>query len=145
MPQPVLETDRTLTVLSKLAVEEIPFTSQCIVWHKRLVHPRRLSGPHWIQRVGILLPLIIHNRSNDSMIWASSASLCTIGSNRNLNKCGQAWGLGNYINRHRGCINGIIPQRTMSATVEALIGAVFIDSKHSLSYVKIAMKSLGLI
>jgi dsRNA-specific ribonuclease len=33
----------------------------------------------------------------------------------------------------------------MTATVEALIGAVFIDSGESLKAVKMAMKSLGLI
>jgi dsRNA-specific ribonuclease len=33
----------------------------------------------------------------------------------------------------------------MSATVEALIGAIFLDSGKSLRVVKIAMKGLGLL
>ncbi|KAG4427505.1 hypothetical protein IFR05_017012 [Cadophora sp. M221] len=73
-----------------------------------------------------------------------STSLRTIGNNHNLNKRGQAFGLRKFINKHRSVVNDLVPQRTMSATVEALIGAVFIDSNQSLKDVKIAMKGLGL-
>ena len=72
-------------------------------------------------------------------------SLCSIASNRNLNQRGQACALGRYINQHSRFVDGTTPQRTMSATVEALIGAVFLDSKHNLEAVKVAMKGLGLV
>ncbi|PVH77294.1 ribonuclease III [Cadophora sp. DSE1049] len=72
-------------------------------------------------------------------------TLVSIASNRNLNDCGQANGLSNFINKGRQFANGEIPPRTMSATVEALIGAVFMDSGESLEAVKVAMRGLGLL
>jgi ribonuclease III len=69
----------------------------------------------------------------------------SIGSNRNLDKCGRVNGLERFINPHCSFGKGVIPPRTMTATIEALIGAVFIDSGESLKAVKMAMKGLGLI
>jgi hypothetical protein len=69
---------------------------------------------------------------------------CTIGSNRHLDKCGRAAGLDKFVNRNRNT-KGIVPKGTMSATVEALIGAVFIDSGESLQAVKGAITGLGLL
>ena len=37
-----------------------------------------------------------------------------------------------------------VPRGTMAATVEALIGAVYVDSGENLRAVKVAMKGLGL-
>jgi dsRNA-specific ribonuclease len=56
-------------------------------------------------------------------------------------------GLEAFINPHSRFLDGglHIPPRTMSATVEALIGAIFLDSGKSLRVVKIAMKGLGLL
>lgn len=48
-------------------------------------------------------------------------------------------------NSQFGQVGRAIPARTMSATVEALIGAVFVDSGENLKIVKIAMKGLGLL
>jgi dsRNA-specific ribonuclease len=50
-----------------------------------------------------------------------------------------------FINKNRSFLKGVIPQRTMAATVEALIGAVYVDSGESLRAVEVAMKGLGLI
>jgi hypothetical protein len=49
-----------------------------------------------------------------------------------------------YVNKNRST-RGSVPKSTMSAAVEALIGAVFIDSGESLPAVKVAIKGLGLL
>lgn len=67
-----------------------------------------------------------------------------VGSNRHLDKCGRAAGLERYVNKNRST-KGFVPKSTMSAAVEALIGAVFIDSGESLHAVKVAIKGLGLL
>ncbi len=47
------------------------------------------------------------------------------------------------INQNR-TTKGVVPESTMSAAVEVLLGAVLIHSGESLRAVKIAMKGLGL-
>ena len=67
-----------------------------------------------------------------------------IGSNAHLERCGRAIGLEEYINKNSSH-HGAVPKRTMSAAVEALIGAVFIDSGESLHAVNLAIRGLGLL
>jgi ribonuclease-3 len=69
----------------------------------------------------------------------------SIGSNENLIQCAGDNNLERFINRNNSFSNREIPPRTMSTTVEALIGAVFVDSGESLSAVKVAMRGLGQI
>ena len=71
----------------------------------------------------------------------------SIGCNRNLDKRGREAGLEDLINPNRRFHDGgrHIPPKTMSATVEALIGAVFLDSSENLQAAKAAMKGLGLL
>ncbi|KAH9215222.1 ribonuclease III domain-containing protein [Leptodontidium sp. 2 PMI_412] len=72
-------------------------------------------------------------------------ALVAISSNKNLNERGQESGLSVFINKNKSFPNGVVPPRTMSDTVEALIGAVFVDSSESLEAVKVAMTGLGLV
>lgn len=69
----------------------------------------------------------------------------SVGNNRNLDKCGRDNQFQKYINPHRSFAKGVIPPRTMAATVEALIGAVFRDSGGRLDAARVAMMGLGLV
>jgi dsRNA-specific ribonuclease len=79
------------------------------------------------------------------VIEAGNGLSSSVGSNRNLDRCGRENGLDKFITPHPSFVEGTIPPRTMSATVEALIGAVFLDSGENLEAVKRAMKGLGLL
>lgn len=72
-------------------------------------------------------------------------TLVSAACNRNLEKCGRDNGLDRYINKNRSFANEIVPPRCMSATVEALIGAMFLDTGESLKTVKVATRGLGLL
>ena len=74
-----------------------------------------------------------------------NGTVCAVGNHRNLEKCGRDNGLAKFITPNYTCRKSEIPRRTMTATVEALLGAVFIDSAEDLKAVKTAMKGLGLI
>ncbi|KAG4442918.1 hypothetical protein IFR05_001622 [Cadophora sp. M221] len=76
---------------------------------------------------------------------SGDATLAAVSGNSNLDQCGRACGLSEYINKHKSFANGVVPHRTMSDTVEALIGAVFLDSEESFAAVKVAMRGLGLL
>ncbi|KAL8919897.1 MAG: hypothetical protein Q9172_004745 [Xanthocarpia lactea] len=67
-----------------------------------------------------------------------------VGSNQNLNQIGNAKGLNAFVilaGAQAG--QGTIPPATMAATVEAIIGAVYLDS-NSMSTVMGVMSTLGL-
>lgn len=85
----------------------------------------------------------IDDEQADFIIEIGHETPAGISNNRNLNQCGQAKGLARFINKPNS--NGRIPPRIMSDTVEALIGAVFIDSGEGLEAVKGAMRVLGLL
>lgn len=69
-----------------------------------------------------------------------------VGTNRHLATCGCAAGLEQLINPNPYFEKGgrVIPNGTMATTVEALVGAVWLDSGRNLKAVKRAMKGLGL-
>lgn len=83
--------------------------------------------------------------ANLGCVDSGNKHLCGIASNRNLDKCGRDNDLEKYVNPHKSFKRGQIPPKTMAATVEALLGAVFIDSGENLKAVKIAMTGLGLV
>ena len=73
----------------------------------------------------------------------------SIANNRHLQECCRTAGLEPLINPNsyfKKSENGrrIIPNGTMTTTIEALIGAAWMDSDRNLKAVKKAMKALGL-
>lgn len=72
---------------------------------------------------------------------AGNAVSCSVGNNGYLDMCGRENGLQKYINLHRGFGKGVVPLRTMCATVEALVGAVFRGAGERLEAAKVAMRA----
>ncbi|KAJ9663579.1 hypothetical protein H2201_005540 [Coniosporium apollinis] len=68
--------------------------------------------------------------------------LSSVGSNANLNSVGQRNGLSSFVNGNPSQ-RGVVPPNTMAATVEATLGAVFLDS--GLQSVAEVMQTLGLM
>lgn len=66
-----------------------------------------------------------------------------IGSNANLDKVGRTYGLDNLINKNPADKDGSVGQITMAATVEAILGAVYLDS--NMRAVTRVMWNLGLM
>lgn len=66
-----------------------------------------------------------------------------IGSNANLDKVGRTHGLDKLINKNPSDENASVGQITMATTVEAILGAVYIDS--DMKSVTAVMWNLGLI
>ncbi|KAL8947092.1 MAG: hypothetical protein Q9222_006589 [Ikaeria aurantiellina] len=64
-----------------------------------------------------------------------------IGSNQNLNSVGLQAGLHNHVNRAGG--STAVAPATMATTVQAVLGAVYLDS--DLQSVKSVMQTLGLV
>lgn len=67
--------------------------------------------------------------------------LTSIGSNANLNSVGRRNGLNSFVHGNPSQ-RGLVPPNTMAATVEAILGAVFLDS--GLQSVAEVMQTLGL-
>ncbi|KAL8659523.1 MAG: hypothetical protein Q9202_007092, partial [Teloschistes flavicans] len=68
-----------------------------------------------------------------------------IASNKNLNDVGHASNFNAFVILPNGQVREpTIPPATMAATVEAIIGAVYLDSK-SLDTVKTVMITMGLV
>lgn len=65
-----------------------------------------------------------------------------VGSNTNLDRIGRVTGLVAFVNRNPSTLGAVSPV-TMSATVEAVLGAVYLDS--DMNTVKRVMNTLGLV
>lgn len=63
--------------------------------------------------------------------------------NANLGRVGRDAGLQQHIIVNPGHV-GDITERTMATTVEAILGAIYLDSKHDLEAVETAMVAFGL-
>ncbi|KAL8701941.1 MAG: hypothetical protein Q9201_004646 [Fulgogasparrea decipioides] len=72
----------------------------------------------------------------------SKASVAT--GNNHLANVGNYLGLGDFVNKNRSQGN-VVPTRVMTATVEAIIGAVFLDSNHNFTTVRQVMQNIGLV
>ncbi|KAI9047765.1 hypothetical protein LZ554_008475 [Drepanopeziza brunnea f. sp. 'monogermtubi'] len=96
---------------------------------------------------GILSTVILCNwyHRRDSTRCTGSRDMAQLACNRHLVQCGRNCGLEKYINKHRSFVDGKVPPVTMSAAVEALIGAVFLDSGKRHDAAELAMKGLGVI
>jgi hypothetical protein len=83
-------------------------------------------------------------RNMPVIMWIGQGHELSFGNNRNLDKCGREAGLEDLINPNHRFIDGgrVIPPRTMSATVEALIGTMFVDSGENMWAVKAGFESL---
>ena len=68
--------------------------------------------------------------------------LQTIGSNNNLDRVGRVHGLDAYVHINPG--GNTVAPNTMAATVEALLGAIYLDSGHDIEAVNAVMNRLGL-
>ena len=66
----------------------------------------------------------------------------TVASNANLERIGNATGLVAFVNLNRGS-GGFVSKAVMTATVEAILGAVYLDSH--MDTVKRVMNTLGLV
>ena len=66
----------------------------------------------------------------------------SVANNANLEMIGHATGLVAFVNLERGS-QGVVSKVTMSATVEAILGAVYLDS--NMDTVKRVMNTLGLV
>lgn len=73
-----------------------------------------------------------------------NALISRIASNANLNNIGQILNLGRYINRNPSAVGVRVAPATMASTVEAIIGAVYLDSDKDLDTIEAVMLALGL-
>lgn len=71
-----------------------------------------------------------------------SHELEQVGSNRNLNVVGRRNGLGKYVNKNP-VQKGVVGLVTMATTVEAILGAVWIDSGYDIEEVRDVMEVWG--
>ncbi|EON64602.1 hypothetical protein W97_03835 [Coniosporium apollinis CBS 100218] len=69
-------------------------------------------------------------------------NVSTVGSNTNLDSVGRRNGLNSFVEGNPSQ-QGVVPPNTMAATVEAILGAVFLDS--GLESVAEVMETLGLV
>ena len=74
----------------------------------------------------------------------ADARLQSIAGNTNLARAGRIHGLDAHITTHPGH-KGPVSNKTLATTVEAILGAIFLDSSKDLTAVKDAMEALGLI
>lgn len=65
-----------------------------------------------------------------------------VGGNLNLDRIGRVTGLVAFVNQNPSTL-GVVSPVTMSATVEAVLGAVYLDS--DMNTVKRVMNTLGLV
>ncbi|KAL8725862.1 MAG: hypothetical protein Q9181_006263 [Wetmoreana brouardii] len=72
----------------------------------------------------------------------NKASVAT--GNNHLANVGNHLGLGDFVNKNQSQGN-VVPTRVMTATVEAIIGAVFLDSNHNFTIVRQVMQNIGLV
>ena len=66
----------------------------------------------------------------------------SVANNANLERIGNESGLVTFVNLHRGSL-GVVSKVIMTATVEAVLGAVYLDS--NMDTVKRVMNTLGLV
>ncbi|KAL2358725.1 RNAse III [Cryomyces antarcticus] len=67
-----------------------------------------------------------------------------IGGNASLARVGHECAISHYIVTHPGHF-GRVSDKVVAATVEAIIGAIYVDSGKDIAVVKSAMEALGLI
>ena len=73
-----------------------------------------------------------------------SAILREVSSNENLDRVGRLHGIDRFVNKNPSQGNEV-PFNIMTATVEAILGAVWLDSQHDLDAVRRVMGTLGLV
>jgi ribonuclease-3 len=66
-----------------------------------------------------------------------------LGSNRKLSEVARSSGLAKYIAQNP-CQQGQVPQETAASTVEALVGAVYLDCGENISTVRKVLEAIGL-
>ena len=81
--------------------------------------------------------------STDSGAEKGSNMISRIGGNTNLANIGQHLGLTRYIGKNKAQ-GQMISTRVMSATVEAIIGAVFLDCNYDIPAVRQVMETIGI-
>ena len=64
-------------------------------------------------------------------------------SNRKLSQVAQESGLVNYVTKNP-CQQGDVPQETAASTVEAVVGAVYLDCGKNMSTVKRVLDAINL-
>ena len=79
----------------------------------------------------------------DCLLGIISNAVSRIGSNSNLDQCGRMNGLEHFINKNPSQGNNVSPV-TMTATVEAILAAVYYDSGRTTDNVRTVMDTLGL-
>lgn len=90
--------------------------------------------------------------SGYARLWTllETLTLLDVGHNRVKNLCrntklsqvAQRSGISSYITKNP-CQSGLVPQETAASTIEALVGAVYLDSGEDISTVKKALKAIG--
>ena len=81
--------------------------------------------------------------TSDSCLASFNAIVQDVGSNRNLDGVGRTLDLDALVNNNRSQGN-VISAITMTATVEAILGAVFLDAGQDLEAVKSVMTRFNL-
>lgn len=66
-----------------------------------------------------------------------------VGSNANLNRIGRAIGLSDCVNNNPAQ-GGVVSPATMTTTVEAILGAIYLDSEQNIEAIQTAMELMGL-
>lgn len=77
------------------------------------------------------------------MVGVGNNLVSTVGSNARLAQTAREIGLGNHVILHPGHW-GPISERTLATTLEALLGAIYLDSGKDMNEVKTSMTMLGL-
>ncbi|GAB1312303.1 RNase III domain-containing protein [Madurella fahalii] len=92
-----------------------------------------------------LIRLDVAVRSYDHGVKTAESGhiLAAAGSNQNLEALGRQLGIAGSITKNTAK-NVEVPRTTLASTVEALIGAVWVDSENNFSQVQEAIEALGI-
>ncbi|KAK3291751.1 ribonuclease III domain-containing protein [Chaetomium fimeti] len=109
--------------------------------------PPKTHGNKSLALVGdALIRLDVAGRSYAGGIGTAESTilLSEIGSNRSLEAHGRRLGLDKFVIKHPGQQGQDVPRETLASTVEALIGAVWIDSGQDFNQVQSVIGNLGI-
>jgi ribonuclease-3 len=77
------------------------------------------------------------------LVEEGSERVKDLGRNKKLNEVAQASGLVKHVVKNP-CQHGQVPQETAASTVEALVGAVYLDSGEDMEIVKKVLEAINL-
>ncbi len=86
----------------------------------------------------------IERWNNEGVTGSMQTTISRVVANNNLDRVGRDLGLAHIINRAPSSPANVVSPTTMSATMEAILGAVWDDSTGDLSAIRLVAQNLGL-